>query len=207
MCLCRFGINLNRLSDSSRPRQPSLLVQRTPLPFCDDPRKHDANQVMPSSFDLFIFFEKFIVWILDWTSATRFRARCSCMFAALGSEWFCPAALQWAVGWAPRTELVDGPFFHLGWQRAGKGPTGRLILIRNTWAQLEKRCPNKGKARHPGPQMWAVPVSLARKGTKPSKRIYEISLFYQPYKSWNNWNLFSPKLSPPYPSRRPHLSD
>ena len=58
MCLCRFGINLNRLSDSSRPRQPSLLVQRTPLPFCDDPRKHDANQVMPSSFDLFIFFWK-----------------------------------------------------------------------------------------------------------------------------------------------------
>ena len=104
MCLCRFGINLNRLSDSSRPRQPSLFVKRTPLPFCDDPRKHDANQVMPSSFDLFIFlFEKFIVWILDWTSATRFRARCSCMFAALGSEWFCSVALRWVVGWAPRT--------------------------------------------------------------------------------------------------------
>ena len=25
-------------------------------------------------------------------------------------------------------------------------------------------------------------------------------------KSWNNWNIFSPRLSPPYPSRRPHLS-
>ena len=29
----------------------------------------------------------------------------------------------------------------------------------------------------PGPQMWAVPVSLARKGTKASKRIYEIYLW------------------------------
>ena len=26
------------------------------------------------------------------------------------------------------------------------------------------------------------------------------------YKSWNNWNPFSPRLGPPYPSRRTHLS-
>jgi len=26
------------------------------------------------------------------------------------------------------------------------------------------------------------------------------------YKSWNNWNPFSPRWGPPYPSRRPHLS-
>ena len=29
---------------------------------------------------------------------------------------------------------------------------------------------------------------------------------YLYYKSWNNWKQFSPRLGPPYPSRRSHLS-
>ena len=29
---------------------------------------------------------------------------------------------------------------------------------------------------------------------------------YLYYKSWNNWNSFSPRLGPPYPSRWSHLS-
>ena len=32
------------------------------------------------------------------------------------------------------------------------------------------------------------------------------SILYLYYKSWNNWNLFSPILGPPYPSQRSHLS-
>ena len=32
---------------------------------------------------------------------------------------------------------------------------------------------------------------------------HHISLYY---KSWNNWKYFTPRLGPPYPSRRPHLS-
>ena len=31
-----------------------------------------------------------------------------------------------------------------------------------------------------------------------------LSILY--YKSWNNWNPFSPRWGPPYPSRSPHLS-
>ena len=33
------------------------------------------------------------------------------------------------------------------------------------------------------------------------------ALPYLYYKSWNNWKQFSPKLGPPYLSRRTHLSD
>ena len=35
--------------------------------------------------------------------------------------------------------------------------------------------------------------------------LMHVSLYLY-YKSWNNWKRFSPRLGPPYPLRRPHLS-
>ena len=39
--------------------------------------------------------------------------------------------------------------------------------------------------------------------------VHDLKIFdrvYQSIKSWNNWNSFSSRLGPHYPSRRPHLS-
>ena len=36
------------------------------------------------------------------------------------------------------------------------------------------------------------------------KGVHTVKYIY--YKSWNNWNPFSPRLGSPYPSRRSHLS-